>query len=205
MTLVAVLYGVVAILIFRRLTDAASIRGSVNRVLAHVMELGLFLDSPRLVLRAQANLLRENLRLLRQVLVPGVVLGTLFLCVNAIAGHAPLPTGESAVVTVQMKDPVMPAVQLEPSPWLAVETPGVRALRDHQISWRVRLLRPAAGDFKFRVDNRVVTAGLFVRDPAIQSIAIPYPPATMFGHFWIVPFMLISCVSALVFGLCWKR
>ena len=34
---------------------------TVNRVLAHVMELGLFLDSPRLVSRAQADLLRENL------------------------------------------------------------------------------------------------------------------------------------------------
>ena len=50
---VSAIYGVVAVLVFRRLTERAAIRRSVNRIVAHVMELGLFLDSPGLVMRAQ--------------------------------------------------------------------------------------------------------------------------------------------------------
>ncbi len=39
------------------------VRGTINRMMAHMMEFPLFLDSPALVLRAQRDLLSENIRL----------------------------------------------------------------------------------------------------------------------------------------------
>jgi hypothetical protein len=78
LVLVSAIYGVVAALVFRRFTNRASIRRSMNRILAHTMELGLFLDSPGLVFRAQRDLLRENARLLRQVILPGAIVALLF-------------------------------------------------------------------------------------------------------------------------------
>jgi hypothetical protein len=204
--IVSAIYGIIAMLVFRRFTDRASIRCVMNRILAHVMELGLFLDSPGLVLGAQRDLLRENVRLLRLVMLPAAVLALLFVvlypAMNAIYGHAPLPVGEASVVTVQMKDAAMPAVQLEAPEDIVIETPGVRILRDHQISWRVRPLGQNTGDLKFRLENRVVTAGFFLHDPAIRSIDIRYPKATILGFSWLVWFVLISTVSA---GLSWKR
>jgi hypothetical protein len=199
MILVSVLYGVVAVLIFRRLTEKSSIGRSVNRILAHTMELGLFIDSPSLVFRAQRDLLRENLRLLRLTILPGAILALLFALLyppmNAMYGRAPLPIGEPSVVTIQMKDAAMPAVQLEAPEGVIVETPAVRVLHDHQISWRVRALRPTMADFKFHFDN----------PSAIRSIEIPYPEALIAGFPWLAWFVLISSVSALTFGLCWKR
>jgi len=193
MILVSVLYGIVVVLIFRRLTEKSSLGRSVNRILAHVMELGLFVDSPSLVFRAQRDLLKENLRLLRLTILPGAILALLFAALypamNAMYGHAPLPIGQPAVVTIQMKDAALPAVQLQPPEGILVETPAVRVLHDHQISWRVRPLGPTTTDLKFRIDNRVVT-----------SITIPYPEVP-----WLPWFVLISSVSALTFGLCWKR
>lgn len=206
---VSALYGIAAVLIFRRFTDKALIRRSVNRVLAHVMELGLFLDAPRLVLRAQCDLLRENARLLRLAIVPTGILALLFALLfepmNAIYGRAPLPVGEPSVVTIQMKDAPMPEVQLEAPAEIAVETPPVRILRDRQISWRVRPMRESSGGLKFHVENRVVTAGFLFRDAAIGSIDIRYPRGEIIGLPWLVWFALVSTLSAAAFGLCWNR
>lgn len=209
MILLSVIYGVIAVLVFRRFTDRRAIRRSVNQILAHVMELGLFLDSPGLVLRAQRDLLRENLHFLRIVMLPSVILALLFAVLyapmSAIYGRAPLPVGEASVVTIQMKDAAMPPVQLEAPDGIVVETPGVRILRDRQISWLVRPTRPGSGDLKFHIENRIVTPSFFLRDPAIRSIDIRYPQASMFGFPWLAWFIAISSISAVVFGLCWKR
>jgi hypothetical protein len=201
----SVIYGVIAVLVFRGFTDQRAIRRAVNRILAHVMELGLFLDSPELVLRAQRDLLRENLHFLGLVMLPSIFLALLFAPVYAIYSHAALPVGEASVVTIQMRNAPMPPVQLEPPEGIVVETPGVRILRDRQISWRVRPVRPNSGDFKFHIDNRIVSASTFLHDPAIRSIEIRYPQATLLGFSWLLWFIAISSISALAFGLCWKR
>lgn len=198
------IYGVVAVLVFRRFTGQTLVRRSVNRILAHVMELGLFLDAPGLVLRAQRDLLHENARLLRLVMLPAGILALLFVFLfppmNAIYGHAPLPVGEPSVVTIQMRDAATPPVQLEAPAGIVVETPGVRILHDRQISWRVRPLKKTSGDLKFRIDGRVITPGVFLHDAAIRSIQIHYPETS-----WLFWFIGSSSVSAMVFGLCWKR
>jgi hypothetical protein len=209
---VGALYGVVSVLVFRRFCDAAVVRRSVNRMWAHAMELGLFLDSPGLVLRAQRDLLRENVRLLRRVIVPSGILALLFACLfplqNSIYGRAPLPVGEPSVVTIQMKDAGMPRVQLEAPAGILVETPGVTVLHDRQISWRVRPMQPTSEDLKFRVKDRVLTAGMYTffwRDPEVRSIDIRYPEATIGSLPWLAWFVVSSSVSAVMFGLCWKR
>jgi hypothetical protein len=190
MILLSILYGIAAVLIFRRFTGRSALRRTVNRILAHVMELGLFLDSPSLVFRAQRDLLKENLRLLRLTILPGAILALLFAILyqplNATYGRAPLPIGEPAVVTIPMQDKIP---QLDPPEGIALETPAVRVLHDHEISWRVRPLRPTNTDLKFRIDNRVAT-----------SINIPYPERP-----WLARFVLISSLSAVAFGLFWKR
>jgi hypothetical protein len=192
-------------MLFRRFTERASIHLSANRIVAHMMELGLFLDSPGLVFRAQRDLFVENARMLRLVALPGTILALLFAllypAMDAICGHVSLPVGEPSIVTIQMNDVMMP-VELQAPLGTAVETPGVRSLHDRQISWRVRPLRETSGNFQFRVENRVVTPGFFLRDPAIRSIEIRYPKSTILGFSWLVWFFLISSVSA---GLFWKR
>lgn len=190
MILCSILYGIAAVFIFRRLTDRSALRRSFNLILAHVMELALFLDSPSLVFRAQRDLLKENLRLLRLTILPAAILAILFAILyqplNAIYGRAPLPVGEPAVVTIPIEDKIP---QLEPPDGIALETPAIRVLRDHEISWRIRPLRPTGTDLKFRIDNRIAT-----------SIKIPYPERP-----WLLEFVLISSVTAAAFGLFWKR
>lgn len=84
---------VVAVLVFRRFCDWTLIGRATNRILAHLMELGLFFDEPLLVLRAHRDLLRENLRLLRLIILPCVLLAIpfalFFAGLNSMFGRAP--------------------------------------------------------------------------------------------------------------------
>jgi hypothetical protein len=208
LVLIAAAYGAIAVSVFRKFTKKLSLQQSVNRILAHLMELGLFLESPALVFRAQRELMLENLRLLRLILVPACILGAVFAILvpvlNAMYGRAPLPVGQPSVVTVQLTDGTVP-VELETPTGIAIETPGVRDMRDRQVSWRVRPLVSNARDFEFRVANRVVTDGMFLHDPSIRAIDIRYPHWTMWGFTWLWWFVAISSVSSMAVATFWKR
>src|SRR5580698_786321 len=133
LVLIAAAYGAIAVSVFRNFAKKSSLQKSVNRILAHLMELGLFLESPALVVRAQRELMLENLRLLRLILTPACILGAVFAILvpvlNTMYGRAPLPVGQPSVVTVKLKDATVP-VELETPTGIAVETPGVRDVHD---------------------------------------------------------------------------
>src|SRR5580698_10562418 len=103
---VSLIYGLAAALVFHRFSDQVSIRQTINRMMAHVMEFRLFINSPALVLRAQRDLLRENFHLLRLILRPCALLALLFIILfpqlDAMYGHAPLAVGAPAVVTARL-------------------------------------------------------------------------------------------------------
>jgi uncharacterized membrane protein (DUF106 family) len=203
---VSLIYGLAAALVFRRFSDQESIRETVNRMMAHMMEFRLFLDSPALVFGAQRDLLRENLRLLRLTLLPCAILAVLFIILfpqlDAMYGHAPLPVGEPSVVTV----PLDSGAVLEAPAGIEIETPGVHVIRDRQVSWRVRPLGRTAGELKVRYDGRVVTRQIVAGGGLIYgwklpfsspAIEIRYPRTAVLCANWMVWFFLISSAVAI--------
>ena len=171
----SVLCGAVTALVFRRFASSGT-KQTVNRILAHIMEFRLFLDEPRLIFQAQRDLLRENLRLLRQIAIPCLIAAPFFTLViwqgDRVYGRAPLPAGEPVVVTAHSD------VQLHATAGLVVETPGVRIQRTHEVSWRVRPTRPFSG--------------------TLPGFQIPWPRATVLGFSWLVWFFGISSLSAVL-------
>ncbi|HVV44460.1 MAG TPA: hypothetical protein VHC72_04620, partial [Bryobacteraceae bacterium] len=119
-------FGIAASLVFARLSDRAAIRRSLNRLVAHLLEFRLFQDEPRLILRAQRDVLVENGRLLRLLLRPILITALpAFLVlsqVEAFYARAPLIVGEAAVVTVQFDHSPSDTSALAAPPGLAVET-----------------------------------------------------------------------------------
>ena len=65
LALAGAVYGFLGGALFRRV----HLRGEINRILAHVLSFRVFIDEPVLVFRAQVELLRETLRVLRTVAV----------------------------------------------------------------------------------------------------------------------------------------
>jgi hypothetical protein len=212
-----------ALAVFRRLSDAAQFRRSANRIVAHLYELRLFLDEPVLVFRAQSDLVRENLRLLRIVALPSAILvlpfGLLFVEMNAFYGHAPLVVDQPAIVTVQFtRSPTesMPEVQLIRPDGVEVETPPVRVLATNQVSWRIRPGRALSGELQFQVNGAALTKSIsagagvhylperkMVKFPfnnsAVAWIEIEYPTARICGFPWLAWFVLASAVTALAY------
>ncbi len=192
LTLIGVLAGIAMLWTVRRFSDQAAIRATKRRLRAHLYELWLFADEPALMWRAQRQLLRYNLRYLRLMLRPALVLALpmLFLLIHldAFYGRAPLPVGEAAVVTVQMKasmNPHAPPPALEAPAGIAVETPAVRVVRERQLSWRVRPLREVSGSLRIVFPNatfeKQVEAGQgrrYVSTRRASSLA------ELFTHAW---------------------
>jgi len=178
------LCGIVTAFVFRRF-GARGTRRTVNRILAHVMELRLFLDEPRLVWNAQRDLLRENLRLFGQIALPSLiaapVLGLIMWQADAVYGRAPLRAGEAVVVTAHVKSGDLASVQMEAPADVAIETPGARIPRLREVSWRIRPLRPFSGHLRVNTDG--------------ERIDIPWPRASVLGCSWMVWFFGISSIS----------
>ncbi len=183
----SVVCGVVSAMVFRRFMPADS-RQTVNRILAHVMELRLFLDEPGLVLRAQRDLLRENVRLLGQLAVPVLITAPLFGLVvwqgDAVYGRAPLRAGESVVVTARVPGGSDAEIRLSAPPEIAVETPAVRVPRLREVSWRIRPSRPFRGELPL--------------SGGAEWVDIPWPRASVLGFSWVAWFFGISAVCALL-------
>ena len=203
---VSLIYGLAAALVFRRFSDQVSMRQTINRMMAHVMEFRLFLDSPVLVLRAQRDLLRENFHLLRLILLPSAILALVFIILfpqlDAMYGHAPLQAGEVSVVTVRRSGDAT----LEASTGIDVETPAVHVIHDRQVSWRVRPLGRTSGELKVRHEGRVLTRQIVAGSGLIYgwklpfsspAIEIRYPRTTVLGVNWMVWFFLISTTAAI--------
>src|SRR6266700_6999095 len=93
-------------LVFRRFTNPESLRRTVNRILAHVLEFRLFLDEPAIILRAQRDLIVENVRLLGQIALPCLILAIpsalLYEPLDRHFGYGPLRVGEPVVVSAPL-------------------------------------------------------------------------------------------------------
>jgi hypothetical protein len=167
LVLVSVLAGVAMVYVFRRWSDQDALRGTANRMLAHLMEFRLFIDEPALVMRAQRELFLENWRLLTLLVRPSLILIVpsivLLAQLDACYGRAPLRIGHAAVVTVQVKDlgaADAAGIVLKAPAAIRVETPAVRVPRSNQISWRIRPVAPVSGELQVVGPERVVTKSI---------------------------------------------
>jgi hypothetical protein len=154
--------GALCTLFIRRVTDAEQIGSALHSIVASLFEFRLFAHEPSVILKAQWRLITANGRLLKMLAVPCLLLVLpywgLLEVTEGVFGRLPLKEGESTVVTVQFRNAaeIFSNVQLQASPGIIVETPSVRIRRQGQISWRVRAVKPLAGELLIRVDGRTL-------------------------------------------------
>jgi len=202
----------VALLVFRRFSDRAAMGRAANRILAHLMEFGLFFDEPALVLRAHRDLLRENLNLLRSILLPCALLAIpsaiFFAELDAAFGRAPLVVGAPAMVTLEGMGSA-PVPVLAAPPGIAVETPAVRSVFSHEISWRIRPVQIVNGRLEVALGGRLLTARVAAGPGLLYAFPFPrtplrvlYPRATILHLDWMVWYILASVVTALAPSAC---
>jgi hypothetical protein len=226
-----VVSGAISLLAFKRWTDGAQLKKTANRILAHFLEIHLYASEPRLVLRAQRDLIVENGRILTQLLRPLLLLlipySVLLTVLELFFAHAPLRPGETTLVTVHFKGTELRA-SLRVPPYVSTDAPGVTVAAERQIVWRVQARDTGTGELQIATSDGLiaklisVSNGISFISPMrststiqallhsgewplssrlIDSVAIDYPAATVCGLNWLVWFCISSLIGATVLAV----
>ena len=149
--------------IFSKTSDQQRIRATKKRLQARLLELRLYADEPRVVLRAQKALFAENFRyfglMLRPALFATLPMVLLLIVLDGFYGKRPMAPGEVALVTVELRNTLgtdLP-IELRPPAGIQVETPPARVIADRQVSWRIRPERPTSSTLRILSGGQEVT------------------------------------------------
>lgn len=160
LALVSALTGAAAMLIFRATSNQARIRTTRDAITAHVLEMRVYQDDLVLILKALGAALATNLRYLRLVLVPLLVIAAVVAPVvvqlDARFSRAPLAPHQAAMVTVTYAagiDVMTAAIDLEAGDGAVVDGARVRVPARREVNWRVRADRVGTPTVTARVEN----------------------------------------------------
>jgi hypothetical protein len=166
-----------------------------SRAAAHLLESRLFMDESALILRSQDLLLDSAymMCLLARPLLILTVPMALLMQLDALFGHAPLRTGEPAVVTVDSRQDSITVPD-----GVAAETEPVYMPATNDTCWRTGPSRPASGTMRAGTRETTLAGGPGVAYLSHQN-GIAYPKATIFCIHWLVWFLALSTVAAFLF------
>ena len=185
-----VVAGVVALLVYKRLSNQAGIARAKNGIVVNLLQVMLFRDDLVGVLGSTARAMGKNLAYLGHNLFPMAVMivPMTAIMVQLVANYArdPVPVGAVDLVTARL-DPDVAGVKpgdvtLELPDGIVLDAPPVRTA-DGEIVWRVRAT--AAGDHVLRIhagdeviEKRIAVGGPPRKVPVMRTKsweAILYP------------------------------
>ena len=185
-----VVAGVVALLVYKRLSNQAGIARAKNGIVVNLLQVMLFRDDLIGVLGSTARAMGKNLAYLGHNLFPMAVMivPMTAIMVQLVANYArdPVPVGAVDLVTARL-DPDVAGVKpgdvtLELPDGIVLDAPPVRTA-DGEIVWRVRAT--AAGDHVLRIhagdeviEKRIAVGGPPRKVPVMRTKsweAILYP------------------------------
>jgi hypothetical protein len=164
-----ILAGIVALLVYKRLSNQAGIARAKNGIVVNLLEVMLYRDDLVGVLGSTGRALWKNLAYLGHNVMPMLVMFVpmMAILVQLVANYAldPVPVGSVELVTARVDRSVggvkASDVRLELPEGVRLDAPPVRTA-DGEIVWRVRA--EAEGDhvLKLHVGDRVIEKGFAV-------------------------------------------
>jgi len=159
LSLISGLVGIGMLWVFRKTSNQQGMKAIKRKVYAALLELRVFADEPSVTWRAQKSLFAANFRYMGLALRPALVMvapvALLLIHMEAFYGRAPLPVGREAVVTMSTTGPL--DADLKSPASVTVETPPVRVVDEHQISWRIRPVAAGTAQLQFMVAGHSVS------------------------------------------------
>src|SRR6185503_159726 len=147
-----------ALAIYKVVSNQKAIRDAKNKIVAHLLELRLFRDDLRVLLRSEGRVFASIGRYLCHSMLPMVIMLPVFLLlliqIESRFAFRGLEQDEQALVTVGVtaNQPVSHIpVSLDAADGLQVATQALRADSSSEIYWRVRVVTPSEHDLKLRV------------------------------------------------------
>jgi hypothetical protein len=163
-----VLAGIVALLVYKKISNQAGIARAKNNIVTNLLEVMLFKDDLVGVLRSTGRALWANAAYLGHNILPMIVMFVpmMAILVQIVSHYAldPVPVGSVELVTarVERASGVKPTdVRLELPSGVVLDAPPVRTA-DGEVVWRVRAEEPGDHVLKILVGDRVIEKGLAV-------------------------------------------
>ena len=183
---VSILFGLVALLAFKKISNQTAIRAAKDKIMAHLLEIILYKDDVRVVAGAQLKVMRFNLAYLGHNSVPMIVLVIPFLLVGTNLeprfSFAPIEPGHDAVVTATLQEGVSLDVTLEAPEGVEVEVGPVRAPAIRTVDWRVRADEAGIYELTLRAGDKTETKRLVVGE-SVKMLAPKREGGNLFLQF----------------------
>ena len=174
----SLLTALLMLFIFRLTSNQAGIRRTKNRIKAHLLELRLYKDNMSVSLRAQGNILIQNLRYIgynaKPLLVMIVPIILILAQLNLWFGASPLRPGDQTLVKVKLRDgynPMETALELRTSGGLAVETPPVRIEDEGEYAWRIRAVSAGPAGLEFAVGLSTIAKSVAIGGRPLSKVS----------------------------------
>ena len=192
---------IVSLLVIRRWSDQDVLARTKARAQAHLLELRLFIDDPAQILRSQRALIADQAGIIRLLLPSFLILmipmALVLWALDALYSRGPLRVGEAVVVSTDSRQ-----ASINPPSGLLVETKPLFVQATGETCWRVRAVQPLRGTLRIADRSTAIVAGAgvsYLPEPLWrESIRVPYPHATVLGLHWLIWFLLLSAIFALL-------
>lgn len=178
MVVTSLLTGFLMLLVFRFTSNQKGIRKAKNRIKAHLLEFRLFKDSLSISLKAQGNILRNNLKYLRYygkpMLIMIIPLILILFQLNLWFGYQSLTPGEAAILRVELEegiDLLNMEFKIESSTGFDIETPPLRIVEEREINWRLRAREKGIHDLILVADGHRITKKVAVAQNLLSKIS----------------------------------
>jgi hypothetical protein len=180
----AILTAVLTLLVVRWTSDQKAIRRVKDRIGAHVLEVRLFSDQPRVVLRAYLALIGNTVLYLRYSLRPLIVLAVplllLFTQLEAYFGRTPVNLGQDFLVRVTFQNAdALPNSALQVPPGLEMTAPPVHIPSERQVDWRLKAAK--AGTYHMQL---VLQSGEISKKIVVGAGLTRVVTARQIGGLW---------------------
>ena len=167
--------GLVMLIIFRYTSNQKKIKAAKDKVKAYILEIRLYKDSPRIILRALGKILRFNAIYMRHAFLPVLFLFVpvvlILVNLNFRYNYRGIESGASFIVSAALVDQaLLDNVSIRVPAGVTVETPPLRIAQRNEIDWRLRATGSGASTITLVCQDREEQKILLVGD-RLQKIA----------------------------------
>lgn len=171
--------------VFKLTSNQSAVRRAKDAVKAHLLEMRLYQDNFRVMLRAEAGVFKANLKYMaanaRPLLVMLVPLVLILAQLNLRFAYEPLRPGQETIVKLKLKEGLDPSrlrVEAEAGPGLELTAPAVRIPDEREFDFRLKALAPGDQAVTFVVDGQRVEKAVKVGGGPVAKVVAKRPGAS---------------------------
>ena len=157
LSVVSLATAVVMLVVFKKTSNQQRLAAVKRSIHAGIFEIRLYNDDFRAILRAQREILRDNLRYLALSVLPMLwVIVPLVLLIAQLQfhyGYAPLEPGARVLLKMQLRDGTADTVSLDAPSGVRLESPAVWLPGAREVVWRLAATDPGRHELRLHVGS----------------------------------------------------